>query len=74
MIATPRHPGWPEVIDALQHKARLTQRQIESRTGISQSFLSNLKAGRRTSIKFEAGLRLFVLYLERVQGVRLVLK
>jgi len=67
----PKYPSLPEVIKALQRKG-LTQNQIEAKTGISQSFLSNLKAGRRVSMKLEAGLRLLALYGERVHGWELV--
>ena len=65
-----KFPGWPNLINALQ-KTGMRQVAIEAKTGISQSFLSNLKSGRREEMEFKRGMRLFALYAERVFGLKL---
>ena len=68
-----KRPSWSKIIDALM-KAGMRQHQIGAKTGISQPFLSNLRRKHRASIEFDAGLKLYSLYAERVldKAVRLV--
>lgn len=73
MTPSLKHPGWQKVIEGLVRKG-LTQDQIEAKTGISQSFLSNLKTGSRDDLLFMDGIKLFLLYVEVVLDSRLTLQ
>ena len=68
-----KHPGWPKMIETLQRRCHMTQGQIGREVGLSQNFLSNVKNGKRASIQYEPGLKLFGLYARRVLGRKLAL-
>lgn len=72
MNTPPKRPSWPKIINALM-RTGLSQRQIKTMTGVSQPFLSALRCGKRASIGFDAGLRLYVLYTKTILRKELVL-
>jgi transcriptional regulator with XRE-family HTH domain len=66
-------PSCAEALAALQQKAGMSQTAIGEQVGISQPFISNILAGKRTTMKLEEGFRLFNLYAERVLKKRMAL-
>lgn len=60
------HPGWPAIVLALK-ACGLSQQAVAQKTGMSQNFISNLLRGKRHDPRFDRGLKLYVLYLNRVK-------
>lgn len=67
-----KHPGWPAILHALKKKG-VTQTNIEAKTGISQNFISDLFLNKRTSLKFESGVKLYAMYAEIVLRKKIAL-
>jgi transcriptional regulator with XRE-family HTH domain len=65
------HPGWIKIVKAVRSTG-MRQVDIAGHTGMSQNFISNLLRGKRFSPRFDRGLKLYLLYLERVLKKRLV--
>ena len=68
----PKFPGCGKAITSLESKG-MTQMQISSQTGIKQSTIANLKAGRKKSTSAERGITLFALYAHVVLGRKLAI-
>lgn len=62
----PPHPGWRKIVVALQEKAHMRQQDIGTKVGLAQSAIAELKSGIRKTVMFDPGLKLYMLYLERV--------
>jgi transcriptional regulator with XRE-family HTH domain len=66
-------PACGVMVVALQERAGLSQDDITAETGLSQSFISELKNGKRETCDFPRGMRLYRFYAKRVLRRRLAL-
>jgi transcriptional regulator with XRE-family HTH domain len=64
------NPNWQGMVVAL-HKSGMTQTEIANKTGISQSFVSNLFKGKRVSVQYGRGFAILRLYHQRVLRQRI---